>query len=119
MIVTKIVKRVDLPDEPGEWVEIHPVSFAAMQAARSAKAKESLKALEGLTPEMLAALPSSAGRDVDPLDSLDLNILLEHCVTKWSYEEELNAENLALLDDATSQFLANAILNLKPEAGKS
>ena len=78
MLTNLIKKRIELPNEPGQWIEIRRPSIAIYQ--------------------------EFSASDFNTL------VLLQHCVTSWSYEAECTAENIAELDPETAGILANEIV---------
>lgn len=76
MLTSKVVRRVDLEKEPGEWVEVRMPSMLILDQVFSQK-------------------ESSVG--------YGWNYLLEQCVLRWSYKEKVTPENIADLDQATVQ----------------
>ena len=146
MLVDRHTKRLDVPGEPGEWVTIRRLSFGELHDLRQASGMKFLEELSGLPADVLemqltvqakiaeakrAALADS-GEDVDPendglpepdaLDGVDLLTVLRAGVIAWSYHEEsgepvpVEAETVAMLDEATAKWLAREILLLGKEA---
>jgi hypothetical protein len=85
--------------------------------------------MEGIDPEIMAALPQRASDATaiptsdDPLDEYDLGTLLKYGLATWSYEQDLTEQNKALLDDRTAKWLGREIIRLncwsEEEVGKS
>lgn len=88
MLTNRVTRRIDLPHEPGQWVEARMPSMMIMAQARTA-----------------ARL---AG--VDDFDAFTYaNHLLRACVTGWSYEAEVTAENIDEIDDTTAALVIGEI----------
>ena len=97
--------------------------------AQMVKTRSSFAVMEGVSPDIMAALPSrdSATQVIeastDPLDSYDLGILLQYGLVSWSYEREITEETRRLLDDRTAKWLGREIVKLnswsEEEAGNS
>lgn len=76
-------KRLVIPHEPDQWIEVRPVT-----------------ARDSAAVEALAAGKSQLG--------LGLGIL-EHCIVAWSYDAEVNAENIGRLDMTTFSWLMETV----------
>ena len=84
--------------------------------------------MEGIDPDIMAALPQRAEDATatptsdDPLDEYDLGTLLKYGLASWSYEHDLTEQNKAMLDDRTAKWLGREIIRLncwsEEEAGK-
>jgi hypothetical protein len=81
MITTNSVTRIELPHEPGQWIE-----------ARRPSIKDTLIAGKSGDHEMDVALS-----------------LLQACVVAWSYGEAVTAENIAALDTETAGVVMKAL----------
>lgn len=73
--------RIEVPHEPGEWVEIHPLTVRTVLDASDASEKG-----------------ANFGFD-----------LLRRTVVAWSYGEEVTEESLGRLDNQTFTWLSRAI----------
>lgn len=121
MLVNKSVRRVDLPHEPGQWVEVRPLSWADSVAAKKAASEATLHAFRDLGTDFLSQLQSlqSAPSPADaaepapanPLAGYDRRIVLERGLVAWSYDEPVTPENISLLDEQTAEVAALAIVS--------
>ena len=114
------VHRIELDYEPGEWVEIRPLAWSHLKAARAAQRGESadfLKRLEGAPVNIkrddddddggdVAVRTRQKQRDMDRArGEYDQGIILEHGITGWSYDDEVTTDNIAELDPTTADLL--------------
>ena len=127
MLTRLNTRKVDIPGEEGAWAEIKPASYWDVKLAREAGLKgiadkvvmfrEMKDLIPDTTPEEQAELQQEA--EDDPLTGLDLSVLLERCITAWSYGAEITQETVRDLDEPTARFLAGEIWPRRGEAGKA
>lgn len=118
MIVTGITKRVELPHEPGEWIEIRQLGHVALRKAREAKLDRLFSMAKAAGKDVLAALPQSrpnsqtdqVGAEDNLLSSYDEDMLLRLSIVAWSYPESVTKENLDALDQVTVKVVLDAII---------
>ncbi len=88
-------KRIPVPHEPGEWLEIRPISAGEFANLNSV----------GLNPRQFSLA------------------VIECIIVGWSYDAEVSPETIADLDGATFDWLDNQLLELSglrpPEVKKS
>ena len=134
MLTSKSIQRVDIPNEPGEWADIKPLSFAERTEAEQVHTDRMLRAAASLSPEAIKAFTdriASAEREApeavreaeavvaatgeaDPLASVDTRTVLLHGLKKLSYDggTEVTAEVVDDLDGDTAVALAELIMGL-------
>ena|SRR6266545_1009691 len=118
MLVSKSVRRIELPHESGAWIEVRQLSFAELAAARDVQSRTALRRIEGLDFTKLRDLQQQVGvsngeiGETDPLAAFDELTLLEAGIVAWSYEEPVTPENVRLLDEATAEVAARAIVGV-------
>jgi len=120
--------EVSPPWEPGASFGLRLLAWPERDEAELAKTRRSFAVMEGIDPEIMAALPQRASDATaiptsdDPLDEYDLGTLLKYGLATWSYEQELTEQNKAMLDDRTAKWLGREIIRLncwsEEEAGK-
>ncbi len=109
-LVSRIRERVDIPHEPGEWVELRPLSGPALEAAREAKVRASIAMMEGYDLDKLRGL--NTGPTVQQaIDMYHHAILLERSIVSWSYGDFVALRDLDDLDVRTSNWLVGLILD--------
>jgi hypothetical protein len=111
-VVSKITKRIDVPSESGQWIEIRMLSWLTLDKAR----KERLKDIAGMS-DVFAAFRTLAANgaiesaktvaDDDPMEAYDKRTLLGHGIAAWSYGDTVNPEDL---DEHTADWAARQIL---------
>lgn len=122
------VERIELPHEPGEWVDVRMLSSEQIKRARMAAQREGIAYMRDLGGELVRELQSIApGGEraaeaeeiraeiavetaTNPLAGLDRLTLLEEGIVKWSYyDTKPLAKDIADLDEETAQYIAERI----------
>lgn len=80
MLTSKAIKRIDLPHEPGEWIEVKMPSLSVLEAVGLGEGEISQS-----------------------------RIMLQKCIVGWSYSDPVNNETIDDLDFRTVQFIAEHI----------
>ena len=112
-IVSKLTRRLDVPNEPGAWIEIRQLSWITLDKSRKVRLKE-LAELSGSFATGLNKMDSAereAAKKVaaaDPLAPHDMAILLKHGITSWSYGDPVTTDDL---DERTAEWAAREILS--------
>mgnify|MGYP001617288402 CR=1 FL=1 len=109
MLTHRITRRIDLPAEPGQWVEARMPSLAILDRAREARSRKAFALMEGVDLAQLRNIRSEP-TSREPEDDYDWQTMLGACLTGWSYSEPLTPENIAELDQATVALLLSALL---------
>src|SRR5437899_1113414 len=106
-LISKIAKRVEVPNEPGAWIEIRMLSWLTLDKSK----KERLKEIIGMR-DVVALFRESNGAALeaaktaaasDPFQQHDQLTLLKHGVCAWSYGETVDVE---ALDETTAEWAA-------------
>ena len=123
-LVTEAIKRVDIPHEDGEWLEVRRLSWRELEAASDTATDALMARMKQLGGEMVQALRSvTTEQQADPFGGYDRQAVLVAGLKAWSYDAKVTPENLALLDEETAAFAYREILTLsKPrteEASKN
>ena len=118
MVLThKYTQRVDLPHEPGEWVQMRYPSYLHLQEARQARIKAAMESMagldDGLFQRLAKAAPPSAAESEDPLLVYEWRTILGALIVSWSYAEEVTPETIAELDEDTIRVLMGAAVPQK------
>jgi hypothetical protein len=117
MLTSKVTKRLDVPHEPGEYVEIRRLSWRTLQRAQDAQkadayqhvktlGKEGMDAVRDVTPEQIAAFRK------DHASKYDRHVLLSVGIVAWSYSDKPTDEEVDELDAATADFVVDELLKL-------
>lgn len=110
MLTGRIRKRVDIPHEPGEWMEFRMLSGKEFELAQERRLQRSIALMRSLGGELLDNVrgePADGGdAENDPLAALDTDTLLYHGIVAWSYDEPVTRENIDLLDERTRVWAA-------------
>tara|TARA_B100000949_G_scaffold4534_2_gene3936 strand:+ start:7109 stop:7522 length:414 start_codon:yes stop_codon:yes gene_type:complete len=122
MLVSKIVEKIDIPHEEGQWVEIRSLSFTAMEEANDNKQERDLMQVKRMGGDVFEAIVRSSnktetdskGEDDAPkkgvtVDSYDKETLLRKAIVGWSYDGKPTLERIRDLDARTANWLAREI----------
>ena len=110
--------EVTPPWEPGASFGLRLLAWPERDEAQLARTRRSFAVMEGIDPDIMAALPQRAEDATatptsdDPLDEYDLGTLLKYGLASWSYEQDLTEPNKALLDDRTAKWIGREIIRL-------
>lgn len=121
-IVTNTTRRVEIPHEPGEWMELKRLSWRQLELAKDVASSDALKRIKSVGGDMMIALQKygneqKKGKDRDPASQYDRGIVLEAGVAGWSYDAELKKESIDALDEETAEWAFREILSLnKPRS---
>ena len=112
MLTSGSVTRVDLPHEPGEWIEVRLLSWQDLDDARSERQARALRLMRDLGSDLVAQLQAAGGAgSAGGEQELDRATVLRRGLVGWSYGP-FTAEAVAQLDEATAAFAIETILRL-------
>ena len=108
-------RRVDIPHEPGEWMELRDLTWPELEKAKKIKQSgvfadlgeigpDTLKQLQGLTTDAVSDAMA------DPLASLDVLTVLTAGILRWSYGADVTIANIERLDSETARWAAVQIV---------
>ena len=121
MLIGSSVERVDIPHEPGEWVEVRKLSYKTLARAAFLRSDANIQNMKAMGGDLLEAMRSArerAGQDapsatttepVNP-DAYDMDLVLIAGTLRWSYGVPVTTDTIADLDDRTAQWLQRTIL---------
>ena len=112
-LTTSFSKRVEIPHEPGEWMEVKRLSWRQEDMAKEIKAENLLKQMKAMGPDMVASVRKTARGQEAPKDrkaDLDQLFVLQAGIISWSYDEEVSQETIERLDSETADWAFNEIL---------
>ena len=117
MLTTGITNRLEIPHEPGQWMELRMLSWRDLHQAAEAHTLSVLQTARALGGELYQTIISPGTRDSDgtapdPMAPYDLELVLKQGVCAWSYPEEVTPDNLGALDRRTAEWAGRAILAL-------
>lgn len=146
MLVNTIKRRLDVPGEPGEWIEIRRLSWRQMDTARETRQTAVLLRVKALGGDIFKALQEQAASAPAPVEAVaglpaesvalaeperpdageyDRAALLAAGVVGWSYADEagnrvkVSPATLDQLDEETAAWLATEILAFsRPATGE-
>lgn len=123
MLVSKIVEKLDIPHEEGQWVEIRNLSWTAMEEAVNNKQERDIGQVKRMGGDVFEAIMRSSKDDDAPaedestekkgrgatFESYDMETLLRKAIISWSYEGKPTVERIQDLDAKTAKWLAREI----------
>ena len=111
-IVTNVIKRAEIPHEPGEWMELKKLSYRQLEKAGEIASDKAMKQMKGLGGELIKSLREfGKEQQSDPNKKYDRDAVLKCGIVKWSYSEEVKDENIEALDEETALWAFNEILS--------
>lgn len=110
----RIVKRVELEHEPGQWIQVRMPSLAILDRARQARSRQAIELVAGIDLSQLRPSASQASAASEP--DYDWQVLLSGCILAWSYEDSVTPENVAELDAVTVRVLMAELVPTENEA---
>jgi len=119
MLVIGRQKVVAIPHEDGESVEIKALSWKKLMTAQRVQQSAGISFMKEIGPELMEAMRSGDAKTVKNIEAVqeasisnyDRFTLLQKGIISWTYEAELNDENLEELDEKTAAVLASAIFH--------
>ena len=119
MLVSKIVEKVDIPHEEGEWVELRQLSWTAMDEAVDAKQERDVGQVKRMGGDVFEAIMRSAKPKEDKdeekpkgrtgYEAYDPETLIRKSVVAWSYEGKVTLDKIRDLDSKTADWLAREV----------
>jgi hypothetical protein len=112
MLVNKITKKVDIPHEEGEWIELKKLSWKQLEQASDASTNALMERMKKMGGDILSALRDAAPQEQNPEEAkYDISTVLKFGIVRWSYDAAVK-DNIDLLDDETAQWAFKEILNM-------
>lgn len=113
-------RRLDIPDEPGEWFEVRELSYGELEECRRERSRQRMATVREMGGEVLRAVAEaeqSGEHDKEiaearaenerkaALDAFDPELLVTKSVVAWTYEPRFQASRLTKLDVKTFTWL--------------
>lgn len=112
-LVTDMVRRADIPHEPGEWMELKRLSWRQLEKAEEIQSDNLLPRMKKMGGELIGALQAlGKQQEQDPATKYDRGSVLGWGIVKWSYDAEVNKDNIGALDKTTADWAFREILSL-------
>jgi len=119
MIVGNTIESIEIPHEPGNFIEIRQLSGLELDDARNVQSISSLKRLGALGSEVIDMIRSGPSDEVkttepDPKELYDKAFVIKHAVQGWhgpNYDNlPCTTENKLLLDETTVNWIFGIIV---------
>lgn len=119
MLIRNTVKRIEIPHEPGDWMEFRPLLRGELEEAQLVYQRKYADSLRAVGLDILQALdtpdptpkddkPESAEKPEPTFEQLaarhDPDVVLKYALSAWSYPEELSPVTIAQLDPETVKW---------------
>lgn len=110
--------RRDHPIETGVWFEFSELGFVTKQHARDVRQQAQFAGIRAMGGEVFREItkvdPEEIKREAaavaNPDDAYDTYIILSQGIVSWSYPDPVTPDNIAGLDERTSEWAKHAIL---------
>jgi 23S rRNA U2552 (ribose-2'-O)-methylase RlmE/FtsJ len=113
MLISNQAQRVDIPHEPGEWMEIKKLSWRQLVLAADIQTDETISRLKKIGGDLFKSLTTEkAKQETDSSLKYDRGFVLEAGICRWSYDADVNKENIEKLDEQTAKWAFDAITGL-------
>jgi hypothetical protein len=117
MLTNLVKKRLDVPKEDGQWIEIRKLPWRKLREASETQqhaafafvktlGKDGMAAVKEVTAEQIAAFKANPAASYDP------GVLMRSAVTAWSYSDKPTPEQIDDLDPDTASWLVDEIVAL-------
>jgi len=122
MLMSKIRRRLAIPDEPNDWMELRALSGKKLEEASWWAQRKAIEMAKLAGQEFIDAMETyradlaEAEVKANPLQQYDIETLVRSGIVAWSYEMRLTPENIAELDSETREWAAREILKLTEES---
>jgi len=104
---------VDIPHEPGEWMELKKLSWRQLALAADIQTDETIGRLKKMGSDLFKSLSNEkAKQDADLKLQYDRGFVLEAGISRWSYDAEVTKESIETLDEKTAKWAFEEILSL-------
>lgn len=110
-LVGKEKIKKDIPGESGEWMEFRELSGAELDEADRAATRRVIDMMQGVDLSSLKT-PTEVDETKRRQAAYDPDVLIQHGVVGWSYEEPCTPENKRLLTSATRNWARDVILDM-------
>jgi hypothetical protein len=115
MLIGSTITKLDIPHEPGEWVEVRKLNHKTLARAATSRSEAGISSMKSIGAELLAALRDARDKDAAPgdagPDTYDRDIVLQAGVGRWSYAAPVTPESLGELDEQTARWLHREIVS--------
>ncbi len=118
MLTSRIVKQVEIPSEPGEWLKLRMLPGKKLEEAREVQADKQLAVFRKMGAEGIKALrefnPQQAAEELkaDPLAAYDIDTLLRAGIVGWSYDEPFAPTKVEELDETVRRWAVEELLRM-------
>lgn len=111
-------RHIELPHEPGAWVEVRMPSLDILDRAREARLKRVFGMMAGVDLTTLQGMRNEQPQQQSEQSEYDWQTLLGACITAWSYPEPATRENIVELDALTVQVIVDVLIPHVTEADR-
>lgn len=111
------VDRLPIPHEEGEWIEIRSLTGVEVDLASEVATTRMLKQYGHSLSDIMAVRraaednPDGNVRTPDRKQAYDARTLLTSAIKNWSYEAQVNPDNIDLLDGVTRDWIWEEVVN--------
>ena len=113
-----VAAREKIPHERDQWMEFKPLTWRRLEAAEAIRSKEAMDVIASVPGDTFARIQESGSdngrrerRRQEPADQYDKGTVLEGGIVAWSYDAEVNEQNIGLLDAITADWAFRHIIS--------
>ena len=112
-LVNNITKRLEIPHESGEWMEIKKLSWAQLEAASDVASMAAMERIGKMGGDVIAAIKgATADQERPPGSEYDKAAVLKSGILRWSYDAKVTTDTINQLDKETADWAFEQILGL-------
>lgn len=112
-LVNNITKRLEIPHESGEWMEIKKLSWAQLEAASDVASMAALERIGKMGGDVIAAIKgATVDQERAPGSEYDKAAVLKSGILRWSYDAKVTTDTINQLDKETADWAFEQILGL-------
>lgn len=111
-LVVGMTNRVNIPHEPGEWMQFRRLSWRTLQEASDRRTDDVITRFADIGGDMLSSLGAQRTVDnvQDDANSHDWVTVLRAGIVAWSYTDNVTAASIDDLDSETAEWAVREIL---------
>ncbi len=119
MLIGTKTRKIELPHEPGAWIEVKDLTWKQIAEAKRLNMLEMMKSMKDFGDILEVVMGKKPDPNVkETIESYDIGYVLKRAIKGWSYPEKFTEALIDQLDPKTVEFLANELLGIEVEGEK-
>lgn len=112
-LVTNVIKRVDIPHEENEWMELRKLSWKQREKASDVSSDAILSRMKQMGGDIIKAFrETTQEQEADPSKGYDRATILYMGIARWSYDAKIDHGTIDDLDEETAAWAFKEILDM-------